>query len=75
MSNKPSYRIDWDGKHNRVVMEDGAGGCIDMTLEDWTRLADRIITGLFEPGNPARRKSFEKLPNLVRSFDHPGGKA
>jgi hypothetical protein len=72
---KPSYRIDWDGQHNRVIIEDGAGGRVDMTLEDWTRMADRIITGLFEPSNPARRKSFKKLPMLVQSFDRSSGSA
>ena len=69
------YRIDWDGDHNVVVLDTAAGGHAEMTLEDFVRVADKIINGLFEKGNPGRRKSFDKLSALVDGFNRPGGKA
>ena len=57
-------RIDWNGTHNIVVVDNTTNsGHIEMTLEEFVRLADWVITETFEPTNPGFKKSFKLLPS------------
>lgn len=62
-----SYRIDWNGHHNVVVIDDANGGHVELILEDFCTLTDKVINGLFERGNPGRPKSAKYLPKLLRT--------
>jgi len=60
------HRIDWNGTQNVVVIDNPAnGGHVEMTLEEFIKLADKVITKTFEPTNPGFRKSFRLLPSLA----------
>lgn len=59
---KTQYRIDWNGTHNLVVIDDANSGHVEMTLEEFTSLADRIINGLFGPDDPVRRRFRKARP-------------
>ncbi|WP_419693506.1 hypothetical protein ACN2CC_20340 [Mesorhizobium muleiense] len=59
------YRLDWDGKQNVVLDNTANGGHIEMTLGEFVKLADKVITGTFEPENRDYKKSFRLLPALA----------
>jgi hypothetical protein len=60
------YRLDWNGQKNIVVLDNPAnGGHIEMTLDEFVRLVDKVITGTFEPTNRDYKKSFRLLPALA----------
>ncbi|MER8570647.1 hypothetical protein NKH19_00670 [Mesorhizobium sp. M1338] len=60
------HRLDWNGTQNIVVIDNTAnGGHVEMTLAEFVKLADKVITKTFEPTNPGYRKSFRLLPALA----------
>lgn len=60
------YRLDWNGTHNVVVLDNTAnGGHVEMTLGEFVKLADKVITKTFEPTIRAYKKSFRLLPSLA----------
>lgn len=72
---KTTHRLTFTDAGTHVVTLTNASGTIDIDADEFLRVADRLITGILEPGNAARRKSFDKLSALMTGLRHQGGRA
>jgi hypothetical protein len=49
-------RIEWNGKNNILILDNGAHGHIEMTLDEFVELADDLKTSLlFQAEAPAKK--------------------